>query len=94
MSAFRRYILLALLTGFSGPGFPTAARAAGTAPDAPDFNFTHYNSGNSELPYDRVNKIVQDSQGFIWCNGTAQSAFVMPCITFWEPIRTNTLMKP
>ena len=66
MSAFRRYILLALLTGFSGPGFPTAARAAGTAPDAPDFNFTHYNSGNSELPYDRVNKIVQDSQGFIW----------------------------
>ena len=63
MSAFRRYILLALLTGFSGPGFPTAA---GTAPDAPDFNFTHYNSGNSELPYDRVNKIVQDSQGFIW----------------------------
>ena len=66
MSAFRHYILLALLTGFSGPGFPTAARAAGTAPDAPDFNFTHYNSGNSELPYDRVNKIVQDSQGFIW----------------------------
>ena len=67
MSAFRRYILLALLTGFSGAGgFPTAARAAGTAPDAPDFNFTHYNSGNSELPYDRVNKIVQDSQGFIW----------------------------
>lgn len=66
MSAFRRYILLALLTGFSGPGFPTATRAAGTAPDAPDFNFTHYNSGNSELPYDRVNKIVQDSQGFIW----------------------------
>lgn len=70
MSAFRRYILLALLTGFSGPGFPTAARAAGTAPDAPDFNFTHYNSGNSELPYDLVNKIVQDSQGFIWF-GTA-----------------------
>lgn len=28
------------------------------------------------------------------CNGTAQSASVTPCITFWEPIRTNTLMKP
>ena len=28
------------------------------------------------------------------CNGTAQSASVTPCITFWEPIRTNTPMKP
>ena len=27
-------------------------------------------------------------------NGTAQSASVTPCITFWEPIRTNTPMKP
>ena len=66
MYALRCYILLTLLTGFSGSGLPTAACASETVPDAPNFNFTHYNSGNSELPSDRVSKIVQDRKGFIW----------------------------
>ena len=68
MSTLRCYIFLALLTGLSG--LPTTARTAGTVAEIPDFNFTHYNSGNSDLPYNLVTKIVQDPKGFIWF-GTA-----------------------
>jgi ligand-binding sensor domain-containing protein len=30
------------------------------------YYFTHYTSGNSALPYNSVNEIVQDKKGFIW----------------------------
>ncbi len=32
----------------------------------PEYKFTHYTSTNSGLPYNMVNKIIQDEKGFIW----------------------------
>ena len=39
---------------------------AGTAGAAPVYSFTHFNTANSDLSYDGISKITQDSRGFIW----------------------------
>ncbi len=44
--------------------FPAGAAEAPVA--ANNFYFTHFTSANSGLPYDSVNEIIQDKQGFIW----------------------------
>ncbi len=37
-----------------------------TSTDVGKYFFSHYNSSNSNLSYDTVNKIIQDKYGFIW----------------------------
>lgn len=49
-----------------GGGNFLALHAAAAPRAAIAYNFTHYTSANSGLPYDMVNEIVQDDQGFMW----------------------------
>ena len=52
-------MLIALLAGT----FPLLA-VQGKANE--QFQFTHINTSNSDISYDGISKIMQDSRGFIW----------------------------